>query len=83
MSKPVTFKQSVTHVDKKSTEWLVKEKDKVLLEYAKDSGLKLNEVKEAIDGFKRLHLANPYIRVKPKLELNLEFGNHSDSKNRS
>jgi hypothetical protein len=47
----------------KSTQLLIKEKYSILKDYAKDSGLKMKEVKEAIEGFKRLQLGNPFKKL--------------------
>jgi hypothetical protein len=54
----------------KSTENLVKEKNNVIESYAKENGLKADKIKQAIDGYKKLTVAKPYIKMPPRLELN-------------
>lgn len=41
----------------RSTKALIKEKDKMILNYAKDSGLDLKQVNKAIRGYKKLNLS--------------------------
>ena len=48
-------------------ESLIREKDIILLDYARDTGLKLKNVKEAKDGFKKLQVVQQSAQ-KPSLD---------------
>ena len=65
----------------KSTKSLIKEKDKIIMDYAKDSGLEINEIHQAIKGFKQLHTeSNTKISSnRMTSRYNDTFGNFSNS----
>jgi hypothetical protein len=53
----------------RSTENFIKEKNSVIESYAKENGLHVDKIKQAIDGYKKLSVGSPLMKIQPRLNL--------------
>jgi hypothetical protein len=53
----------------RSSENFIKEKNSVIESYAKENGLNVDNIKQAIDGYKKLSVGSPLMKIQPHLNL--------------